>query len=125
MEFYQLPSLCITHLCGDLGRGCEPAVLNTDLAQCSLIESDVFEKLVAVVAVVEVIGEPGVSEIDVGISENTPEEGDNGDVGDRCAGRVRSYDLRRDVFRSSTGLGGSAALPLEEGLRLSDIRSSC
>jgi hypothetical protein len=100
-------------------------VLNAYLAQCSLITLEVVERLVpvvAVVAVVEVIGEPGASGTEGGKSEKVPEEGDIGKVGDRCGGRVRSYDLLRCPLRPLTGLGGSAELPLEEGFRLSDIR---
>ena len=75
---------------------------NVSLAQCSLIISGLVEWLVVVVADVEVSGESGISGTEGGRSEEVAEEGDIGG-GDKCGGRVRSYDLRRRAFRSVTG----------------------
>jgi hypothetical protein len=93
----------IAHLSLTDGRGVlvllDP---NVSLAQCSLIISGLVEWLVVVVADVEVSGESGISGTDGGKSEEVADEGDIGG-GDKCGGRVRSYDLRRRVFRSLTG----------------------
>lgn len=51
-------------------------------------------------------GELGTSGTDGGKSENDAEDGDNGAWGDRCGGRLRSYDrCRSGGRRSFRGLG--------------------